>query len=187
MSPTTPPKIKVGAVGCGAVTTAYYLPYLRQMANVELTAVCDLVAARTATSMRLFGARSAYQDYDAMIEQTDLDAVFILTAPGTHVPFARKAVAAGKHILLQKPMATTMDEARTIANAVRQAGVKAIIEPSSQSPLDPDIAHLIDCILEDREPLVNVEWGLHITEMMVGTLKSSQTGRKYEMTTTLDY
>ena len=47
--------------------------------------------------------------------------------------------------------------------------------------------HLIDCILADREPLVNVDWGLHITEMMVGTLVSSQTGCKYEMTTTLDY
>ena len=47
--------------------------------------------------------------------------------------------------------------------------------------------HLIDCILEDREPLVNVDWGLHITEMMAGAIESSETGRKYEMTTTLDY
>lgn len=47
--------------------------------------------------------------------------------------------------------------------------------------------HLVDCILDDREPLVNVDWGLHITEMMVGTVESLQTGQKYEMTTTLDY
>ena len=81
-----------------------------------------------------------------MLEQADIDAVFILTAPGTHVPFTHKAIEAGKHFLLQKPMATNMDDARRIADAVRVAGVKAIIEPSSNSPLDPDMAHLRDLV-----------------------------------------
>lgn len=49
------------------------------------------------------------------------------------------------------------------------------------------IQHLIDCILEDREPIVNVDWGLHITEMMVGAVESTATGTRYEMTTTLDH
>lgn len=138
--------IKVGVVGCGVVATAYYLPYLLKMPNVELTAVCDRVAARTAACQRLFGAKQAYQEYDQMIDEAGLDAVFILTAPGTHVPFALKAIAAGKHFLLQKPMATTLADARTIADAVRKAGLKAIIEPSSQSPLDPDMAHLRDLV-----------------------------------------
>ncbi|MCB0092961.1 MAG: Gfo/Idh/MocA family oxidoreductase, partial [Caldilineaceae bacterium] len=54
----------------------------------ELSAVCDLNAARAEACVRLFGAKAAYQDYDEMIEQADIDAVFILTAPGTHVRFA---------------------------------------------------------------------------------------------------
>ena len=45
--------------------------------------------------------------------------------------------------------------------------------------------HLIDCIRQDRDPIVNVEWGRHITEMMVGAIESSRTGKRYEMTTTL--
>ena len=45
--------------------------------------------------------------------------------------------------------------------------------------------HLVDCILEERDPLINVEWGRHITEMMVGALESSRRGVRYEMTTTL--
>ncbi|MEZ4622010.1 MAG: Gfo/Idh/MocA family oxidoreductase [Caldilineaceae bacterium] len=69
-----------------------------------------------------------------------------MTAPGTHVRFARKAIDAGKHLLIQKPMATTMADARTIADGVCKAGLKAIIEPSSTSPLDPDIAHLRDLV-----------------------------------------
>ena len=47
--------------------------------------------------------------------------------------------------------------------------------------------HLVDCILEDQEPIPNVDWGLHITEMMAGTLESARTGQRYTMTTTLDY
>ncbi len=138
--------VKVGVVGCGVVATAYYLPYLTQMPNVELVAVCDLIKARTDACLRLFGAQQAYQDYYAMIDQADLDAVLILTAPGTHVPFALKAIEAGKHFLLQKPMATNMADARTIADATRQAGLKAIIEPSSNSPLDPDVAQLRELV-----------------------------------------
>jgi hypothetical protein len=46
---------------------------------------------------------------------------------------------------------------------------------------------LIDCILEDRDPLINVEWGLHITEMMAAAIQASTTGTRYTMTTTLDY
>lgn len=149
-------RVKVGVVGCGVVATAYYLPYLMRMDNVDIVAVCDLYETRTAACMRLFGVREQYLDYDEMLEKADIDAVFILTAPGTHVPFALSAVEAGKHILLQKPMATTMEEARTIADAVRQAGVKALIEPSANSPLDPDIAHLRDLV--KRGVLGDILW-----------------------------
>lgn len=139
-------KVKVGVVGCGVVATAYYLPYLAKMDTVDLVAVCDLYQTRTEASARLFGAREQYLDYYEMLDQADLDAVFILTAPGTHVPFTLKAVEMGKHVLIQKPMATTMEDANTIADAIRTAGVKAIIEPSSNTPLDPDYAQLRELV-----------------------------------------
>ncbi len=131
-------RVRVGVVGCGVVATAYYLPYLLRMRTAELAAVCDLYPERTAACARLFGAKAQFQDYDEMIAQADIDAVLILTGPGTHVPFALKAIAAGKHILVQKPMATEMEGARAVHRAVREAGVVALIEPSSNSPLDPD-------------------------------------------------
>jgi predicted dehydrogenase len=131
------PKIKIGVVGCGVVASAYYLPFIRTMENAELSAVCDTNPARTAACVRLFGATSAYQDYYDMLEKADLDAVFVLTGPGTHVPFTLAAVDRGKHILLQKPMSLDMAGANAIVAAVRKAGVKALIEPSSSTFLDP--------------------------------------------------
>jgi predicted dehydrogenase len=139
-------KVKVGVVGCGVVATAYYLPALMKHESVEITAVCDLYETRTSACMRLFGVKEQFLDYGEMIGQADIDAVFILTAPGTHVPFSLKAVEAGKHILLQKPLATEMEDARRIAAAVRKAGVKALIEPSSGTPMDADIAHLRELV-----------------------------------------
>ena len=139
-------KVRVGIVGCGVVATAYYLPYLVKMETVDLVAVCDLYPARTEACARLFGAKEQYHDYYEMLEKANIDAVFILTAPGTHVPFTLKAVEAGKHVLLQKPMAINMEDARAIANAVRKAGVKAVIEPSSSSPMDPDTAQLRELV-----------------------------------------
>jgi predicted dehydrogenase len=128
-------KVKVGIVGCGVVATAYYLPYL--INHADLVAVCDIDQERTAACVRLFGAKEQYQDYSEMINRADIEAVFILTGPGTHARFTLQAVAAGKHVLLQKPMATSMEDANAIVAAVRKAGVKALIEPSEHSPVDP--------------------------------------------------
>lgn len=135
-------KVKVGVVGCGVVAAAYYLPYLMTMENAEITAVCDLHSVRAEACARVFGAREQYGDYYDMLAKSEIDAVFILTAPGTHVPFALAAIEAGKHILIQKPMATDLHDARKIRDGVRAAGLKAIIEPSSSTPLDPDFALL---------------------------------------------
>jgi predicted dehydrogenase len=135
-------KVKVGVVGCGVVATAYYLPYLMNMPEVELVAVCDLEPKRTAACQRLFGAKETYQDYFEMLKKADIEVVFILTAPGTHKPFAVAAAEAGKHFLLQKPMAITMEDAHAIANAVRRAKVKALIESSDHTTLHPHYATL---------------------------------------------
>jgi predicted dehydrogenase len=139
-------KVKIGVVGCGVVATAYYLPYLMRHPNADLVAVCDLYQTRAEACVRLFGAREQYLDYYEMLEKADLDAIWILTAPGTHASFTLAAVDRGKHVLIQKAMATDMDDARAIADAVRRTRVKALVEPSSNSPLDPVYAHLRDLV-----------------------------------------
>ncbi len=110
-------RVKVGVVGCGVVATAYYLPYL--MRHADLVAVCDLYKERTAACARLFGAKEQYQDYGEMLKRADIEAVFILTGPGTHARFTIQAAQAGKHILLQKPMCTSLQDANAIVAAVR--------------------------------------------------------------------
>lgn len=151
-------RVKVGVVGCGVVATAYYLPYL--MRHADLVAVCDLYKERTAACKRLFGAKEQYQDYGEMLKQADIEAVFILTGPGTHARFTIQAAQAGKHVLLQKPMCTTLQDANAIVSAVRRAGVKALIEPSSNTVVDPAYAQLRALI--NKGVLGRPMWFAHI-------------------------
>jgi predicted dehydrogenase len=139
-------KVNIGVVGCGVVATAYYFPYLMNMPDAELVAVCDLEPKRTAACARLFGAKEQYQDYFEMLQKADIEAVLILTAPGSHKAFAVAAATAGKHFLLQKPMAITMDDALAIKDATRKANVKAVIEPSDHTVLHPHYRALRDLI-----------------------------------------
>lgn len=139
-------RVKIGVVGCGVVASAYYLPFLMDHEPADLVAVCDSTVARAEECKRLFGAREAYADYFEMLEKADIDAVWVLTGPGTHKAFSVAAAEAGKHILLQKPMATTKADADAIQAAVKKAGVHCLVEPSQQSPLQRPFPRLRELV-----------------------------------------
>ncbi len=138
--------VRIGIVGCGVVATAYYLPYLLDYDGAEITAVCDRDARRVDACAKLYGAKHKFTDYEQMLDEAELDAVLILTAPGTHVRFSLAAIERGIHLLIQKPMALTLDEATTIVDAVRKYKVKCVVEPSANTLLDADTAHMRELI-----------------------------------------
>lgn len=130
-------RLKIGIVGCGVVATAYYLPHMLRNANkYQVVAVCDNNERRAKACAKLFGVPQVFSDYNQMIREADIEAVFILTGPGTHAPFALAAVESGRHLLLQKPMALNLADAERITQAVRKSKVVAVIEPSDHSPID---------------------------------------------------
>lgn len=140
-------QVRYGVVGCGVVATAYYLPYMLEDSRIEITAVCDIAEARVDACKRIFGAKEGYTDYYRMLGESELDAVLILTAPGTHVSFALAAVERGLHVLIQKPMALTLTDATRITDAVRSAGVQCLIEPGNMTQLHPgwrEVRRLVD-------------------------------------------
>ena len=70
--------VRIGAVGCGVVATAYYFPFIKDYDKADLVAVCDEREVRARESARLFGVSEIYTDYDEMLAKRDIDAVFIL-------------------------------------------------------------------------------------------------------------
>lgn len=82
-----------------------------------LVAVCDIDEGRAAAMARTYGAAHHFTDYRKMLELDGIDAVTIATPDYTHTPLIVDALAAGKHVLSEKPLATTVEEGEAIRKA----------------------------------------------------------------------
>ncbi|MHC6222821.1 Gfo/Idh/MocA family protein [Arthrobacter sp. MMS24-S77] len=113
--------IKVGIIGCGAII-AQYLTNFRRLDAIDLVAVADLDAARAqAVADSYDGVRAV--TVDELLAADDVELVLNLTIPAAHAPIALKAIAAGKSVYGEKPLAATTAEARQVLDAAREAGV----------------------------------------------------------------
>lgn len=114
-------EIRLGIVGMGAAARQL-LPAVAKHPGVRVSAVCDPIeAVRTAAATR-WNAR-ATATIDELLALADVDAVYIATPTDLHAAHVVAAAAAGKHVLVEKPMATTLDEATRMIDAAERAGV----------------------------------------------------------------
>lgn len=112
----------VGILGCGAVWERHAEAF-KKLPNLRCAAVFDPAADRAAEASALTGARVA-DSAESVINDPAVDIVAILTPVFTHVDLVEKSAAAGKHLMLEKPLARTLDEGQRIVNAIDNAGVK---------------------------------------------------------------
>jgi predicted dehydrogenase len=118
-------KTRVALLGCGWIGHSHAVP-LSQMANAELVQVVDIDHDRA----RAFGDRYgvAYgTDVGAVMSNDAVDAVIVATANNTHAALAIRAMEAGKHVLVQKPMAISVAEADAMEAAQRRTGMRTMV------------------------------------------------------------
>ena len=121
--------LRIGLVGAGQISGAY-LKTLPQLDNVRVTAVADLDPARAAaTADTVPGARALTPA--ELLAAPDVDLVLNLTIPAAHAEVALAAIAAGKHVYGEKPLAADTREARQILDAAAQAGVRVGCAPDT--------------------------------------------------------
>jgi len=123
--------VRIGLAGCGSVSQRGLLPHLAQediRQWCELTAVMDPVPGRAEATAKKFGAKLWFEDYDEMLA-SEIDAVVIASPIGVHYEQAMKAIAAGKHLHLNKTMTTTKAEADEVIEAARKVGMKVVASP----------------------------------------------------------
>lgn len=113
--------IKFGLIGCGRVAERH-AQSLNQLQETELVAVADAKANRAEHFAQEFHA-SAYTDHRALLERTDVDAVTICVASGLHASIALEALRAGKHVLVEKPIALTLEDADQMILTAREKGL----------------------------------------------------------------
>ncbi|TFD99889.1 MULTISPECIES: Gfo/Idh/MocA family protein [Jeotgalibacillus] len=114
-------KLKVGVVGAGSIAKHRHLVEYANNENVELVAICDINEKRAKEMAKKFGAKKTFTDYNELLKE-DLDAVSVCTPNYLHAPVSIAALEAGKHVLCEKPMATSAKEADDMIAAAEKAG-----------------------------------------------------------------
>ena len=107
--------IGIAIIGCGGVTLQNHLPGIALCADTKLVALCDANAATLERAQRDTGIGIASTDYTDVVQRDDVHAVIIATPNIVHMPIALAAIAAGKHVMCEKPLA--LNHADTLAMA----------------------------------------------------------------------
>jgi predicted dehydrogenase len=127
--------VRLGVIGAGRIAQAAHLPAAVKAEGVELAAVCDpseYISKRVADAYGIAG----YTDADEFFRH-DLHAIIVAAPDRLHLPLAAKALEAGKHVLVEKPLAATVTQARQLVDLAAEKGLK--IQVGSMKRHDPGI------------------------------------------------
>lgn len=139
--------LKIGLLGAGMIATAPpgYLPNLHKIADkAVLAAIADPVVDRAQAVARQYGASGVFASLEELLERSDVDVVVNLTPIPFHGASTLQALRAGKHVISEKPLATSMEDADAIVELARAKGLTVICAPPNMLyPTHREVKRLI--------------------------------------------
>ena len=120
-------RIKVGIIGCGYATEELHLPALRSLAQAQILALTDIDCRRLDTVADRFNIEHRYTDFRAMLDNPDIELIGICSPPQFHVEMAMAGLEAGKHVLIEKPLALDLDETDRLVACAARSHRKAMV------------------------------------------------------------
>jgi len=120
-------KINWGIIGCGDVTEVKSGPAFNKVSNSSLVAVMRRNAAKAEDYAKRHAVPRWYSNAEQLINDPEINAVYIATPPSSHEEYAIAAMHAGKHVYVEKPMATSYAGALKIAAAAKSANSKIVV------------------------------------------------------------
>jgi len=121
--------IKVGVIGCGFIAMFKHFPALAEVEDLEIVAFCDIIPEKASMMAGKYGTVLAKvtADYRELLDNPEIDVVHICTPNNTHCEITCAALEKGKHVMCEKPMAVTSEEAEKMAETARRVGKKLTI------------------------------------------------------------
>jgi predicted dehydrogenase len=116
-------KVRMGILGAADIAVVKVVPAMQQAANCEVVALASRDAARARDAADRLGIATAHGSYTDLLEDEEVDAVYIPLPNHLHAEWTMQAAAHGKHVLCEKPLALSAAEARVMAEACEAAGV----------------------------------------------------------------
>ncbi|MDF2537209.1 MAG: MviM4 [Herbinix sp.] len=122
-------KIKIGIIGCGGIANGKHMPSLSKLGDVEMVAFCDIIPEKAEKAKEKYGTADSkvYSDYQELLKDPDIEVVHVCTPNRSHAPISIDALHAGKHVMCEKPMAKTAEDARKMVQAAKETGKKLTI------------------------------------------------------------
>jgi predicted dehydrogenase len=111
----------IGIIGCGKIAQVRHIPEYADNKNVKISGFFDLNLARAEELAKQYGGK-AYTSYQELLSQPEIDAVSVCTANQSHAEISIAALKAGKHVLCEKPMATSLEDCEAMVKTAGQAG-----------------------------------------------------------------
>ncbi len=118
--------LRGGLIGCGYFARNH-LHAWQETSGASIEALCDLDASRAQAYAEEFGIEAVYSDADEMLRDESLDFVDIVTQPDSHRPLVELAARHRVHVICQKPLAPSLEDARAMVEACRAAGVTFMV------------------------------------------------------------
>ncbi|HLI50460.1 MAG TPA: Gfo/Idh/MocA family oxidoreductase [Thermomicrobiaceae bacterium] len=157
--------LRWGVLGTARIARERMLPILQSTPRSTVVAIASREKDRAEQVARDFGIPRHYGDYDELLADPEIDAVYIPLPPSLHVEWTLKAIAAGKAVLTEKPLATTESEAAAIVGASNERGL--LVAEALQYRHHPRFRALLD-LIESGElgavQLVRASFGYRATE-----------------------
>jgi len=117
-------KLGIGIIGCGNIANKQHLANYARNPRAQVVAVSDVDLDRATATAERWDIKAYFQDYHDLLAHPDVEAVSVTTWPGAHAGPVIEAAQAGKHIMCEKPLAATLEEADAMVAAAEQAAVK---------------------------------------------------------------
>lgn len=115
-------KAKLAVIGCGGLAQNQHLPNLFKIDNAELVVICDMIQENLDTVGNYYGIERRELNYKKVLADPEIDGVIIVTREDSHVPLTLEALASGKHVYVEKPLAETADECAKVVDAQHRSG-----------------------------------------------------------------
>jgi predicted dehydrogenase len=119
--------VRLGIAGCGALSVGIHLPNSLNIAGLRVTAIADPDPAALRRAQHWVPDARAVSDWTELMEGDDVDAVLVALPTAFHAEAAVAVMRAGRHLYLEKPVATSLDSARSVQDAARDSDVIAMI------------------------------------------------------------
>lgn len=127
--------LRIGVLGCGPISQFAHFDACRKARNAELYAICDVADDLLARMAAIHQPRTTYRDFGAMLADPQVEAVIIATADQFHVPLCLQALAAGKHVLVEKPLGVDIEQCEDLRRQTAES--RLVLQIGNNRRFDP--------------------------------------------------